>query len=109
MPWGAVSGTVVLVYTVTYALFITRLGDRVWFDDQAGAMGSLVGRVGLSGVMLAALFHAFDGLRRMVTSLRPALVRHEPTLRAVVLFATWTCAIPAAAVLVWPWMSDTWR
>ena len=103
------SGIVVLAYTVAYALFITRLSDRAWFDDRAGAMGSLAGRAALSGVMLAALFHALDGLRRMITGLRPALVRHEQTLRAVVLFATWACAIPAAAVLVWPWTSDTWR
>jgi succinate dehydrogenase/fumarate reductase cytochrome b subunit len=104
-----VAGTVLLAYTVAYALLITRIDDRSWFDDRAGAMGSLGARVVLSGVVLAGLFHLFDGLRRMAIDLRPALSRHQPALRAAVLFATWACAIPAAAVIIWPWLSDAWR
>ena len=103
------SGTVVLAYTVLYALFLTRIDDRAWFNDWAGGMASLGARIVLSGVVLAALFHTFDGLRRMVTDLRPALAGRDDTMRAVVLFATWACAVPAVAVLVWPWASEAWR
>lgn len=104
--WGAVSGAVVLTYVVVYAFALTGLDDRNRFDDWGRSMGSLGARLLLSGVMLAACFHTFDGLRRLLVEVRPSLVRRDAALRTGVLFATWACAVPAAVVLIWPWLSD---
>jgi succinate dehydrogenase/fumarate reductase cytochrome b subunit len=109
VPWSAVAGTVVLAYTVVYSVALLDLGDRNRFNGWGRSMGSLGARVVLSGVILAALFHIFDGLRRMAIDLRPALVEQDQRWRATVAFFTWVLAIPAAAVILWPWVSATTR
>ena len=109
MRWSAVAGTVVLVYTLLYSMALLEVGDRNRFNDWGRALGSLGARLVLSGVLLAALFHTFDGLRRMAIDLRPALAEQDPRWRATVLFFTWALALPAAAVIVWPWLSATTR
>jgi len=107
--WGAISGVVVLGYTLVYALALTGLGDRLRFARWGRAMSSLGARVVIAGVILAALFHTFDGLRRMAIDLHPELAAQNPRWRATVLFFTWALAVPAAAIVVWPWISATTR
>jgi succinate dehydrogenase cytochrome b556 subunit len=107
--WGAVSGIVVLVYTVVYAAALVGIGDRNQFNRWGRAMSSLGARLVLCGVVLAALFHLFDGLRRLAVDLRPDLADQDERWRATALFFTWALAVPAAAVIVWPWISATTR
>jgi succinate dehydrogenase/fumarate reductase cytochrome b subunit len=109
VQWGAVAGSVVLAYTVLYSLAMLDIGDRNRFNGWGRAMGSLGARLVLSGVVLAALFHTFDGLRRMAIDLRPELAEQNARWRATVLFFTWALAIPAATVIVWPWVSASTR
>jgi len=107
--WGPVAGLIVLAYTVLYALALTQLGDRGRFDRWGRAMSSLGARVALSAVVLAALFHLFDGLRRLAIDLHPDLIAQDERWRATVLFFTWALAVPAAAVMVWPWIAAATR
>jgi succinate dehydrogenase/fumarate reductase cytochrome b subunit len=107
--WGAVAGTVVLLYVVVYCLALSRIADRDRFNRWGAAMGSLGGRLIICGVVLATLFHTFDGLRRMLPEVAPGLVGHDRHLRAGALFATWALALPCFAVLIWPWVAETTR
>ena len=109
VPWGAVAGTVLLVYVVIFSLSLTGLDDRAQFNRWGHAMGSIGARIALCGVMVAGLFHGLDGLRRMAIDVRPDLAEQNPRWRATVLFFTWALAIPAMAVIVWPWISATTR
>jgi succinate dehydrogenase/fumarate reductase cytochrome b subunit len=107
--WGAISGIVVFGYAVILAVAISQIGDRNRFNRWGGALGSLGARLVLAVVVGAALFHALDGLRRMVQELAPGIVARDQQLRAGVLFLTWALALPAAAVIVWPWIAETTR
>ncbi len=107
--WGAVSGTVVLVYVLAYCLVLGQVSSRDRFNRWGAAMGSLGARLVLCLVVLATLFHTFDGLRRMLPDVAPSLAGQDRRLRAAALFATWALALPAFAVIVWPWVSETTR
>jgi succinate dehydrogenase/fumarate reductase cytochrome b subunit len=107
--WGAVAGAVVLVYVLVYAAALSQLASRDRFNRWGAAMGSLGARLVLCGVVLATLFHTFDGLRRMLPDVVPSLVDQDRRLRAAALFATWALALPSFAMIVWPWVSETTR
>jgi succinate dehydrogenase cytochrome b556 subunit len=109
VSWGAVAGLVVLAYMLVYAVALTQLGDRNRFNRWGQAMSSLGARLALSGVVLAALYHLFDGLRRLAIDLHPDLAEQDERWRATVLFFTWALAVPAAAVIVWPWIAVATR
>ena len=107
--WAAVAGAVLLVYVVLWAVALAVLPDRSRFTQLGGLMGSLGGRLALAVVVLAALFHAFDGIRRMLIETWPTLASRDPQWRGLVQFATWALFVPAATVLIWPWISETFR
>jgi succinate dehydrogenase/fumarate reductase cytochrome b subunit len=99
----------VLVYLLVYSLALSQIANRDTFNRWGQAMGSLGARLVLCVVVLAALFHTFDGLRRLLPDVVPSLVGRDRQLRAAVLFATWALALPAFAALVWPWVAETTR
>ena len=105
--WGAVAGTVVLVYVLVLSVALTGIGDRNRFNRWSDGMGSIGARIVMCGVVLAALFHTLDGLRRLVVEVAPSAGRHDLRLRTGVLFLTWALAIPAAVMIVGPWFSET--
>jgi hypothetical protein len=109
IPWNAVAGVVVLVYVVVWAATLTNISDRNTFDRWGAAMGSLGARAAISIVVLATLFHTFDGMRRAALAARPALAARDERLRAAVLFLTWAVALPSIVVIIWPWISETMR
>ncbi len=103
------SGTVILVYLVVYSLALSQIANRDTFNRWGAALGSLGARLGLCVVVLATLFHTFDGLRRLLADLVPSWATRDRQLRAGVLFATWALALPAFAMIVWPWIAETTR
>ena len=107
--WGAVAGVVVFAYVVVLSVALVGIGDRNRFNDWSAVMHSLGARLVLCVVVLAALFHTFDGLRRLLVEVAPATARHEARMRAGVLFLTWALAIPAGVLIVGPWVSETFR
>jgi succinate dehydrogenase hydrophobic anchor subunit len=107
--WGAISGSVVLVYLVVWGLGLSRIANRTTFNRWGAAMGSLGARVVICGVVLATLFHTFDGFRRLLADAVPRSRAHEVQLRAWVLFATWAIALPCFAAIIWPWVAETTR
>ncbi len=109
VPWGAVSGTVVLAYIVVWALGLSRIAQRATFNRWGAALGSLGARVVVCAVVLATLFHSLDGLRRLMAEAVPRTKEHDLRWRAWVLFVTWAVALPCFAVILWPWVAETTR
>ena len=107
--WGAVAGVVVLGYVLVLSVALVGIGDRNRFNRWTGVVHGIGGRIVLSLVVLAALFHTFDGLRRLLVEVVPWVGRHDTRLRAGVLFATWALAIPAGVMIIGPWVSETFR
>ena len=109
LPWAAISGVVVLVYLVVWGLALSRIADRTRFNRWGDAMGSLGARLVICVVVLAVLFHTFDGIRRLLAEAVPKTRAHDVQLRAWALFATWAIALPCFAAIVWPWVAETTR
>lgn len=107
MRWGAVTGSVVLAYVVVEAVALLSIDDRNRFNRWGAAMGSIGARLVLSAVIVAAVFHTLDGLRRLVVGAAPGTGRHDDQLRLGVVFLTWALAVPAATVMIWPWWKAT--
>ena len=109
VPWGAISGCVVLLYLVVWGLALSRIASRTTFNRWGAAMGSLGARIVVCGVVLATLFHTFDGFRRLLADAVPRSRAHDVQLRAAVLFATWAIALPCFAAVIWPWVAESTR
>ena len=101
------AGSVLLVYVVVEAIALLSINDRNRFNRWGEALGSIGARIVVSVVILAALFHTLDGLRRLLVGTVPAASRHDDGLSTAVVFSTWALAVPAAAVVVWPWWEAT--
>jgi len=105
--WGAVAGSILLVYVVVEAVALLSINDRNRFNRWGEALGSIGARIAISVVLLAAIFHSLDGLRRLVVGMVPAASRHDDGLSTAVVFCTWALAVPATAVVIWPWWKAT--
>jgi succinate dehydrogenase hydrophobic anchor subunit len=101
--WGAVSGIVVYGWVVAWAvgLVVLQVG-RSSFNRYYDLLGNAVARVALAVVVVAALFHTLDGLRRLSAGSSSAMRRHDETLQVVCLFVTFALGVPAALVILWP-------
>jgi succinate dehydrogenase/fumarate reductase cytochrome b subunit len=108
-PWAAVSGLILLAYVVVWAATLGQVAARNRFNRWGAAMGALGARLIVCVVVLATLFHALDGLRRLLAEVAPSTAVHEMRWRAAVLFLTWAVAVPCFAVIVWPWIAETTR
>jgi succinate dehydrogenase cytochrome b556 subunit len=103
LRWGAVAGVVVFGYLVLVAVDLVLAGiSRRAFTSLHEAYGSLGGRVVIGIVLVAVVFHAFDGLRRLLEELRPSLVPRDERLRAGVAFATAAVSVPGVVAVLWP-------
>jgi succinate dehydrogenase/fumarate reductase cytochrome b subunit len=100
---------VVLAYVVALSVALVGLDDRNRFNRWSEVLDSLGARLALCLVVLAALFHTLDGVRRLLVEVAPSTARHETGLRAGVLFLTWALVIPAGVLIVGPWVTETFR
>lgn len=98
---GRISGLVTLAWVMAWALAIAVLGtDRRAFNTLVRLSGNVAMRVILAVVVFAALLHTVDGLGRCLPNGKPE------RWRAAAWFVAIALGIPAAAVLVWPFLES---
>ncbi len=101
--WGAVAGLVLFAYAAWAAIDLVLAGvARSTFNRLHELYASFLGRAVIAVVVVAALFHALDGLRRLVEEVRPTWARRDAALRTTVAFTTAALGVPAIAVVLWP-------
>jgi succinate dehydrogenase/fumarate reductase cytochrome b subunit len=106
---GIVCGIVVFAYVVFFAVEVVVAGlDHRLYNRLHEIQGNVVSRVVLSVVVGCALYHGLNGLRLVFADVGP-LSRHQDALRSLVAFATFALAVPTAAVILWPSISDVFR
>ncbi len=101
---------ILFLYAVLYAAEIAAAGfaPRA-YNRMLEISGNAAARAGMAVVLLAALFHAFDGLRFTACVMSPRAARHEAALQSVAQFVTFAVGIPAAFVICWPSISELFR
>lgn len=99
----AICGAALFVGVAVWALGLALVGiDGSAFARLHDLLGNTVARVAICGVVLAALFHTCDGIRRIVLDVAPAVTRLDERLRLVSVFVTFAAGVPACLVVLWP-------
>jgi hypothetical protein len=98
-PLGRVAGLVTFGGVAAWAAAVAVLGtDRPGFNSLVRLSGNVVFRVAASVVVAAALLHLVDGLGRCLATERP------DRWRAAAWFFALALGLPAAAMLLWPFV-----
>jgi len=108
--WGALTGTVTLLYVAFFAFEVAAAG--LWprlYNRLHELQGNAVSRLVLAVVLVSALFHSFNGLRITLCDLVPRLAERGDGLRFTVQFLTFAIGIPLAFVICWPSLSEVIR
>lgn len=96
---GRWAGLVTLAGVMAWAFGLAILGtDRQAFSTVARWSGSVASRVVLSLVVFAAALHLVDGIGRLLRSAQPE------RWRAAAWFVAFATGLPAASVLLWPFV-----
>ena len=74
------------------------------YDEVHELYGNVLLRVFEVGLLLALLFHSFNGVRIVVVDFFPGAVRNERKLFAVVVFLTLAAGIPGAYIILKPFI-----
>ena len=101
---------VVLAYVLVLSVALVGIGDRNRFNrlERASWTASAAGSC-CAWWCWPRCSTPSTGCVACVVEVAPSLGRHDVRLRAGVLFLTWALAIPAAVMIVWPWVSETFR
>jgi succinate dehydrogenase/fumarate reductase cytochrome b subunit len=106
---GILTGLVLFAYAVFLAVEVVVAGfDHRLYNRFHEVQGNTFARAILAVVVLCAIYHGLNGLRMVAIDL-PLLSRHDLALRNLVVFATFALGIPAAAVILWPSISELVR
>lgn len=104
------AGLVLFAYAAWAVVDLVLAGvARASFNRLHELYASFLARAVIAVVVVAALFHVLDGVRRLVEEVRPAWVGRDATLRAGVAFATAALGVPAVVVVLWPTVQGWWR
>jgi len=74
------------------------------YDEVHDLYGNILLRVFECGLLLALLFHSFNGLRIVLVDFFPGAIRNEKLLTAVVTGLTLVLGIPGSLVILWPFI-----
>jgi hypothetical protein len=100
-PWlvGRISGLIALGWVAIWAAAIGVLGtDRKGYNAIVRVSGNVGFRLLFVAVVFAASLHAIDGLGRCLGSPRPEL------WRTAAWFVACALGVPAAAIVLWPFI-----
>jgi succinate dehydrogenase hydrophobic anchor subunit len=97
----AALGATVYVLGAAVGLSVLRF-DRVAYARLHDLLGGAPARAGLCAVVVASVYHAFDGLRVALAELFPRTAGWSEPLQALTVFATAAAGIPASVVILWP-------
>lgn len=107
--WSTVAGLVLAIYLVAWMVRLVLVDQSPGLYDRTEEWVDLLGvRVALAVVVLAAVYHSLEGLRRLAVGLRPGApgAAASGLARGAVVFLTWATVIPLWTVLLQPWIED---
>ncbi len=100
------AGVVLVLYALWVAAQLGALAvDEGAFDALARLHAGVLGRVCISLVVLAALWHTTQGALTLLGGPWPVVRRREGPVRQVCAFVTLALGIPAVTVVLWPVMA----
>ena len=99
-----VTGFLVFMFLLLHVVDVSLVQDKHLYNEVHAVYGNVLLRVFESGLLIALLFHALNGLRIVLIDFFPEAIRHDKALLGVVLFVTLAAGIPGSVVILWPFI-----
>ena len=99
------TGFLVFMFLLLHIVDVSLVNADVELYDEVHALyGNILLRIFECGLLLALLFHSFNGLRIVIVDFFPRAVPNEQKLTAVVVALTLLIGIPGSMVILWPFI-----
>jgi succinate dehydrogenase / fumarate reductase cytochrome b subunit len=99
-----VSGFLVFLFLLLHIVDVSLLRWPETYDQVHRLYGNVLLRLFEVGLLLALLFHSFNGLRIVAIDFFPEAVRNQRRLLHAVVALTLLAGIPGGVVIVWPFI-----
>ena len=100
-----VSGFLVFAFLLLHVVDVSLVRWPSLYDDVHRLYGNVVLRLFEVGLLFALLFHALNGLRVIAVDFFPRAVANERRLLGAAVALTLAAGLPAAVVILWPFLS----
>lgn len=99
-----ISGFLVFAFLLLHVIDVSLVRWPDLYDEVHALYGNVVLRLFEVGLLFALLFHALNGLRIIAVDIFPEAVRRQELLLRVVVATTVVAGVPAAVVIMWPFV-----
>jgi succinate dehydrogenase / fumarate reductase cytochrome b subunit len=99
-----ITGFLVFVFLLLHIVDVSLLRWPATYDQVHRLYGNVVLRLFEVGLLMALLFHTFNGLRIVAVDVFPEAVRNQRRLLQVVVAMTLLAGIPGGVVILWPFI-----
>ena len=99
-----VSGFLVFLFLLLHIVDVSLLRWPETYDQVHRLYGNVLLRLFEVGLLLALLFHSFNGVRIVAIDFFPDAVRNQRRLLQAVVALTLLAGIPGGIVIMWPFI-----
>ena len=99
-----ITGFLVFLFLLLHIVDVSLLRWPDTYDQVHRLYGNVVLRLFEVGLLLALLFHTFNGLRIVAVDVFPDAVRNQRRLLQAVMALTLLAGIPGGIVILWPFI-----
>ncbi len=99
-----VSGFLVFLFLLLHIVDVSLLRWPETYDQVHRLYGNVLLRLFEVGLLLALLFHSFNGVRIVAIDFFPDAVRNQRRLLQAVVALTLLTGIPGGIVIMWPFI-----
>ena len=100
-----VTGFLVFAFLLLHVVDVSLVRWPSLYNDVHRLYGNILLRLFEVGLLFSLLFHALNGLRIIAVDFFPGAVPNERRLLGAAVVLTLAAGIPAAVVIVWPFVS----
>ena len=99
-----ITGFLVFLFLLLHIVDVSLLRWPETYDQVHRLYGNVLLRLFEVGLLLALLFHTFNGVRIVAVDVFPEAVRNQRRLLQVVVALTLVIGIPGGVVILWPFI-----
>jgi succinate dehydrogenase / fumarate reductase cytochrome b subunit len=99
-----ITGFLVFLFLLLHIVDVSLLRWPATYDQVHRLYGNVLLRLFEVGLLLALLFHTFNGVRIVAVDMFPDAVRNQRRLLQVVVALTLLAGIPGGIVILWPFI-----
>jgi len=100
-----VTGVLVFMFLLLHIIDVSLANiDAELYDEVHHLYGNILLRLFECGLLLALLYHSFNGVRIVIVDFFPGMVKEERRMTTGVVALTLLAGIPGSVVILWPFI-----